>query len=316
MKSSNTNREYPIQVICATQDTPDLSSGCSCCHREVEILFVHSGQILLETDNISVTLKPGQGIFINQNVPHTVFADEKGTFQLYCLLFDPSFLLDKKQADLTDRYLSPILANPDIRILLLGDASDSDCSILSLARDIVACNLTGAFGCELYTRGRLCLLWYQILLRLLRMEETGKTDDARNLPCATVDGIRIRQAVRFIEKNCTESLTLDDVAFSIRVSRSECCRCFKRTLSLTPVEYIQKYRIYLSTRKLHAISDTPLAIAELATAVGFHNASYYNKLFRKYLNCTPTQYRQNPSEDSAFSEETPASAQNFPPPLL
>lgn len=313
MKSSITNREYPVQVVCATHNTPDLSSGCSCCHNEVEILFVHSGQILLKADNISVTLKPGQGIFINQNIPHTLFPAEKGTFTMYGLLFDPSYIFDNGQPVLKARYLSPILANPDIRILFFTDAADSDCWILSLVKDIIGCNLIGTSGCELYTRGRLCLLWYHLLLRLL---PPPKTDSVRHVPCATVDGVRIRRAVRFIERNYTESLTLDDIAFSIRVSRSECCRCFKRTLSLTPVEYVQKYRIYLSTLKLHTISDTPFAIAELATSVGFHNASYYNKLFRKYLSCTPSQYRQKPSEDYAFSDDTSASGQHFFHPLL
>ncbi|MBD5460724.1 MAG: AraC family transcriptional regulator, partial [Lachnospiraceae bacterium] len=224
MKSSMTNREYPVQVICATHNDPELSFGCSCCHEEVEILFVHSGQILLKTEDTSVILKSGQGILINRNIPHTVFPAKQGTFSLYCLIFDPYFLFDNRQPDLADKYLAPILDNPDIRTLLLTESSDSSCGLLSAVRDIIACNLSGAFGRELYTKGRLCLFWHHLLSHFLSPSETV---GAWRVPCATADGIRIRQAIRFIEQNYTESITLDDIAFSIHVSRSECCRCFK-----------------------------------------------------------------------------------------
>lgn len=33
------------------------------------------------------------------------------------------------------------------------------------------------------------------------------------------------------------------------------------------------------------------SIADLALSVGFNNTSYYNKLFKKFLGCTPTHYR-------------------------
>lgn len=313
MKSSKTNREYPVQVICATHNDPDLSFGCSCCHEEVEILFVHSGQILLKTEDTSVILESGQGILINRNIPHTVLPAKQGTFSLYCLLFDPAFLFDDRQPDLADKYLAPILDNPDIRTLSLTESSDSSCGLLSAARDIIACNLSGTFGRELYTKGRLCLFWHHLLSHFLSSSGTAK---GWRIPCATKGGVRIRQAVRFIAQNYAEPITLDDIAFSIHVSRSECCRCFKRTLGLTPFEYLQKYRIYLSTLKLQAISDTPFTIAQLAASVGFNNASYYNKLFRKYLRCTPTEYRKKAAEASVLSENNPSSDGQFFHPLL
>lgn len=35
------------------------------------------------------------------------------------------------------------------------------------------------------------------------------------------------------------------------------------------------------------------SIADLAISVGFNNTSYFNKLFKKFLGCTPTYYRKN-----------------------
>ena len=86
-----------------------------------------------------------------------------------------------------------------------------------------------------------------------------------------------------------ETVTLEDISSSIMVSKSECCRCFKRTLNVTPFEYLMKYRILESTKRM---DRKPLdSISEIAGSVGFNNTSYYNKIFKKYMDCTPTEYR-------------------------
>ena len=60
---------------------------------------------------------------------------------------------------------------------------------------------------------------------------------------------------------------------------------------MSPFEYLMKYRIYESTKKLTDSEQYFASIAELAASVGFNNTSYFNKLFKKYLGCTPTYYR-------------------------
>lgn len=60
---------------------------------------------------------------------------------------------------------------------------------------------------------------------------------------------------------------------------------------MTPFEYLMKYRIFEATKKMMEHPDEPTSIADLALSVGFNNTSYFNKLFKKFLGCTPTYYR-------------------------
>ncbi len=88
-----------------------------------------------------------------------------------------------------------------------------------------------------------------------------------------------------------EPITLNDIAEAILVSKSECCRCFKRATGLSPFEYLMKYRITESAKYMHRKSHE--SISEIAGAVGFNNTSYFNKVFKKFMGCTPTEYRQS-----------------------
>ncbi len=60
---------------------------------------------------------------------------------------------------------------------------------------------------------------------------------------------------------------------------------------MTPFEYLMRYRILEATKKMIETIKNPMSIADIALSVGFNNVSYFNKLFKKFLGCTPTYYR-------------------------
>ena len=53
-----------------------------------------------------------------------------------------------------------------------------------------------------------------------------------------------------------------------------------------------QHRIYESALMLQRDTHSTISIQELARQSGFNNASYYNKIFKKYLSCTPMEYRE------------------------
>ena len=142
---------------------------------------------------------------------------------------------------------------------------------------------------ELISKASVLYIW-QELFTLSNQESLSPAKKT-----AAQDEQRVKQAILYIQEHYMESITLDDIAASILVSKSECCRCFKRALNITPFEYLMKYRILASTKKMH--NKTLDSISEIAGSVGFNNTSYYNKIFKKYMNCTPTEYRSSIKKD-------------------
>ncbi len=112
----------------------------------------------------------------------------------------------------------------------------------------------------------------------------------------------MKQAMLFIRKHHADPISLEEIADSIHISKSECCRCFSRTLQMTPFEYLMRYRILEATKKMIEQIKEPMSIADIALSVGFNNVSYFNKLFKKFLGCTPTYYRTHKIPSGATAQ--------------
>ncbi|MCH5274734.1 MAG: helix-turn-helix transcriptional regulator [Lachnospiraceae bacterium] len=255
-------------------------------HEEVEFMIVHSGEALLKLPDADFSLLPGDGIFINQNRLHSIHSGSDTKCKLYSLKFNPAFLFGYGQTSFSSKYLVPILSSPSFHYLVLRRNDRTLLKMLALAKNVYDCCQKKTHGYELRARGYLCLLWEHLLPFV-----GSHSAQFPVIPSHIVtDSNRIKQAIHFIEQSYMDPLTLEDIAASIHVSKSECCRCFKRALGLTPFEYLMKYRIFESTKRIINGDESAKSISTLATSVGFNSSSYYNKLFKKYLKCTPTEY--------------------------
>ena len=103
------------------------------------------------------------------------------------------------------------------------------------------------------------------------------------------DSERIRQMLRFVQRNYTENITAAEIAASASISLSECLRCFKSTIQIPPIQYLKRFRIQ---RACELIGSTDRKIAEIAAECGFQDPAYFNRAFREIKGMTPGEYRQ------------------------
>lgn len=254
-------------------------------HDEIELTIVTSGHALLRLSDQNIALAPGEGFFLNQNQLHSIRSADKEACTLHTLKFHPSFLFGYGKTSMSAKYLTPVLSSPFLHFLILKKQDDATKEMLRLAQDTYFYCTEKKFGYELAVKSLLCYFW-----KLLLPFDAPRKGAVTELPHVSMDSARIKEAILFIEKKHMEPLTLEEISASIHVSKSECCRCFRRSLGLTPFEYLMKYRIFESTRKIMRGDEAAKSISTLAASVGFNSTSYYNKLFKKYLNCTPTEY--------------------------
>lgn len=92
----------------------------------------------------------------------------------------------------------------------------------------------------------------------------------------------------FIQEYYAAKISLEDIAGSIHLCKSECCRLFKKHMHESLFDYLLRYRI---EKSLPYLMNLNCSITEAAFQVGFADSNYYSKVFRKYMGCTPTGYR-------------------------
>lgn len=98
----------------------------------------------------------------------------------------------------------------------------------------------------------------------------------------------VEQITHLIEMNYREKLTLDTLADMCHGSPYHLHRTFKRIKGVTPVEYIQQWRI---NKAITALLHSEDSITAIASSVGIPNTPYFITLFRKMTGMTPAEFR-------------------------
>ncbi|MBA2115218.1 Xylose operon regulatory protein [Planctomycetes bacterium FF15] len=98
----------------------------------------------------------------------------------------------------------------------------------------------------------------------------------------------MRQALRFIDTNLHRSISVDDVAEALLISRRKLTTEFRKHLNRTVASEIQRLRIERVRREL---LGTELTVKEIALSSGFVSLRTLNDAFSRVMNCTPREYR-------------------------
>ncbi len=288
---AHTDTNYPVGIYYVEPSKMYMGYVRWHWHEEMEINLIKNGSAEFTIGDEKVIIKEGQAIVLNCNVFHAIRSVPGPDCILISLLFQPTFLFSDHTSPLASGYLNPIVQGVDHRYVILDRKDMWGRSALSYLNDILEVNFSQEFGYELTTKGYLCQLWVHFLKKY-NSNSVLYTPKRNNESTLSPDEARIKDAILYIQQHYTEPITLDNIANSIHVSKSECCRCFKRAVNITPFEYLMRYRILQAADKILQNDREMTSISELASSVGFNNTSYFNKLFKKYFNCTPTEYRK------------------------
>ena len=98
-----------------------------------------------------------------------------------------------------------------------------------------------------------------------------------------------------IEQNLNANdFNIDTIAETIGLSRSAFFRKLRSLTGLAPVDLVKEVRL---SKAAGLIETTDNNITEIAYSVGFHDAGYFGKCFRKKYGMTPKEYRRERSKE-------------------
>lgn len=249
-------------------------------HDFFEFALVERGKVEVQTQGTSVVLHRGDGYFMNANVLHRCRADEAEGGVTRAQLFSRELLVG---AGLIGRkYVSPVENCVGMELFHLKRGEEAHRKMLEALEDAFAAAAWDGSGHELEINFHLMRLW-----RMLYAQAEPKLQNEKK--GAREDGVRTKQMLNYIHEHFAEGIAVRDIAAAAGICERECYRCFEKILDTTPQAYLTRHRIHAAARML---TETDLPVGQIAAACGFSCASYFGKVFRNTMGCSPRDFRK------------------------
>ena len=248
-------------------------------HNEVEFAVMKKGSAEFLFLDKSLILSEGEGIFINSNTLHQIKPINQDS-TMTAIIFNPILISGQNLSSIDKNYVTPITTNSNVKFIKLNQEGLKDVMISELHK---ICDIyeKKAFAYELWIKSSLCTIWINLISILMNDIESHKT--------ISHEEKRIKTMLEYIHNNFYRSISLNDIAESVYISKSECCRSFKKYLKMTPFEYLMQYRV-IKAADITQNSNKPLS--DIAHLVGFNDTSYFAKTFKRFINISPREYRK------------------------
>ncbi|NLK87583.1 MAG: response regulator [Clostridiaceae bacterium] len=102
--------------------------------------------------------------------------------------------------------------------------------------------------------------------------------------------VLITRAKKFIFENCVGPVNLKNVADHLNISAGYLSGLFPKYTGMNFTEYVNQVKVEKAQELIRQGSHK---IYEISYMLGYDNACYFSKVFKKIAGCTPTEYQQN-----------------------
>ena len=250
-------------------------------HRTVELFYVESGSVEYDTPKGKILFPAGSGGMVNSNVLHMTKAISQREKNVQLLhIFDVSLLAGEQGSRIEQKYITPVITAVQIEIIPLFPGNKEEERILKLLADSFRLS-SDEFGYEIRLREALAQIWLMLfeLSSSMREKKDGysKSND------------KIKLMMIYIHEHYREKISIQKLATAAYLSERECYRVFHDCLHMTPVEYITSYRLQVACQMLAKSQET---VTFISHECGLGSSSYFGKVFREYVHCSPIEYRK------------------------
>ncbi|MFC0212349.1 AraC family ligand binding domain-containing protein [Paenibacillus chartarius] len=97
----------------------------------------------------------------------------------------------------------------------------------------------------------------------------------------------VEQAMRWLNLQYPKPISIEEMAHTLGYHRTYLSKIFKQFTGLPPMGYLLKIRM----ERAASLLQESLTIEQVASSVGYPDALYFSKQFKKYHGVTPSEYR-------------------------
>ena len=262
---------FSIEEVFSVDETTEFSPLHF--HDEFEFCIVEEGLMSVQINENCLTLRAGEGIFINSATLHSILPESNSKGHMTIMMFDPGFIAGDSDI-IRNKYLEPLIKG---KLVIPKKLTQEEYTIILKSKELYEKKF---FGYEIELKG--------YALRLLSILLGKPRSAEEKVPSKNIE--LVKKTIGYIHKNYQSEITLSQMADNVFVSPEHLCRVFSQFSDVSPFQYLNRYRVLESTKML---TEKNYPISEIASLVGFNSSSYYNKMFMRHMGCTPSQYRKS-----------------------
>lgn len=250
-------------------------------HKEYELLSIIKGSGVAHVNNRRFDVSSGDILFINSGSLHSLQAEPGIPLDFYAACFGRELLDSYGNDDIRQNYIQSQASG---RLLFRDHFRTGEPAWENLhppMEEIRQLGRKGLSGNELLIKADLLRIWHFLCqYPATSVAPVHRNEDAKILLA--------KEILQYIQNHYSKNLSLGELATRFHMSEGQFCRFFKSQVNMTAMEYLNFYRIGIACDLLQS-GTTP--VSTIALDCGYNNISYFNRMFRKYMHCTPKEYR-------------------------
>ena len=251
-------------------------------HEDVEILYYKKGGGYVYVDGEIIEPQAGDVIIVNPMEIHSILWGDNLFEYTYSIVSPKMFA--SSDVDIFSKIWDAWVKKEH----LFTHCIRGDDEVRDLIESIIKEKEEKNVGYEMMIKGKLHIL-LGILMRRYEVAESKKANSSQ-----VYRSERIKDVFRFVEDNYSAPISSKTLADKYGVCEEHFCRLFRKITQMSPKEYITKYRIMKAEQLL---ISTNIGMTEISEKVGFVDANYFSRVFKKINGLSPMKFRKRNNND-------------------
>lgn len=269
-------KEYPFAYYIDDINKFDIGYIDWHWHPEVEFVTVLEGSIDCFIGEKKIHLEVGTGLFINSGVIHKFETNNIGIMPN--IVFLPT-LISSKKTYIYETFISPIILNGPSYLII-----EPNNALLNKLNDIFKIQETVTNSRKtLKTLNLVTELWDSLLDNISICTKPNQNNQH------TYKTSRLHVMLQFVHDNYFKTITLEEIAESSNISKSNATQLFQNGVCQSPISYLITYRL---KKAAELLKETNATISYIASTTGFSTDTYFCRKFKERYKMRPTEYRK------------------------
>lgn len=227
------------------------------CIEENKLFYIIEGELVLRVNGEDTVCGAGEMVLVPAGVCHDYHLSPLGRCQKFWLHFHAKMSLQGAPG-----------------LLRIGVPEEDRKKIENRFSRLLGKEEGPAMECK-----KLAILYEMLAYFLERIDVSWEDDGAGEFA----------ELLDYVDRNLNGDLSLESLAKRVFLSPGYFARRFKAAMGVSPTRYVCTARLECAKE---ALADSDLSVGEIVRRVGFADAAYFSKNFKRYTGYSPLVYRR------------------------